>query len=389
MTDSQRKTANLFDGIIGTDNVILSENGLPMQNNAYALSEYIPVEPNTPYIYHFYHNIAEGSRSTYSICEYDSNKNVIQPLTIQSITENRDYNISFTTQANTAYIRINWKKAPDEDLMLSTGSTPLPYEPYGWLHSIRKLTTATDTLTTLPADVYADGTTATVDLKGNMSQSGTPTPTSPIYPSECGDLVNGDYVLPIKSGSTTMPVYLGQVQSTRKIKKLVLTGEESNIYNYQYNYGSTVTNGFRITAMLNDTYNRAQGICTHYPVKQIASTVTLWLGVNDKTLYFVGIADVLGITSVSDFRTWLAQQYANGTPVTVWYVMATETTGIVNEPIRKIGAYADTVSDITIPTITGQDTFDVETTLKPSEVSLTYTGWHDATVKEWDGSQWD
>lgn len=54
----------------------------------------------------------------------------------------------------------------------------------------------------------------------------------------------------------------------------------------------------------------------------------------------------------------------------------------------KIGNYADTVSGITIPTITGKDSFDVLTTLKPSEVELTYTGWHDAGVKEWDGSEW-
>ena len=28
-------------------------------------------------------------------------------------------------------------------------------------------------------------------------------------------------------------------------------------------------------------------------------------------------------------------------------------------------------------------------TLKPSDVSLNYTGWHDATVKEFDGNQWN
>lgn len=125
------RTANLFDGTICIDNVILSQYGNLTPNDSYALSEYIPVEPNMSYIYHFYHNIAEN-RSTYSICEYDSNQNVIQPLTVQWITENRDYNISFTTQANTAYIRINWKKAPDDDLMLIKGLTPLPYEPYGY-----------------------------------------------------------------------------------------------------------------------------------------------------------------------------------------------------------------------------------------------------------------
>ena len=71
------------------------------------------------------------------------------------------------------------------------GSTPQPYEPYSsevWHdtpHYIHKIDT--DTLTTLPADIYANDTTATVGLKGNMEQSGTPTPSSPITPSECGE----------------------------------------------------------------------------------------------------------------------------------------------------------------------------------------------------------
>ena len=101
----------------------------------------------------------------------------------------------------------------------------------------------------------------------------------------------------------------------------------------------------------------------------------------------IRISDTIA-TTLEAFKTYLQQQYAAGTPVTIWYVLATETTGMVNEPIRKIGDYADTVSGITIPTITGKDTFDVLTTLKPSEVSLSYTGWHDASVKEWDGSEW-
>jgi hypothetical protein len=50
------------------------------------------------------------------------------------------------------------------------------------------------------------------------------------------------------------------------------------------------------------------------------------------------------------------------------------------------------VTQITMPTFTvtaGANTFDVDTTVQPSEVSLSYTGWHNATVKEWNGSQWN
>lgn len=391
-------------------------------------------------------------------------------------------------------------------IMLNTGSSPLPYEPY-WQHSLRKLGTATDTITSLPVDLYADGNNATVGLVGNMQQTGTPTPSSPITPSECGDrtenlfdkstlvdgkgldvngaiinypkrctisvpinvsefddvtisfasdvsntkviyaLFNGSTLIrresaifsgssidvssgnslyicfyettdlvtvtsddlsnimlnegstalpyepwgikiPISSANTTTPVYLGEVESTRRIKKYEITGQES-----EWNYDSTYT---RFTLRIPNAYftaNRSDETpCSHYVSIHDGRPVG---DVPDKSIYitsgggavYINIVD-LTYSSLSDFKTYLQQQYAAGTPVTVWYVLATETTGIVNEPIRKIGEYADTVSGITIPTITGKDTFDVLTTLKPSEVSLAYTGWHDATVKERDGSDW-
>ena len=130
-------------------------------------------------------------------------------------------------------------------------------------------------------------------------------------------------------------------------------------------------------------------VCTHYEDVDVTKTspaVGFMLTASSKNLR-IRTDDVENVT-LTDFTSYLAQQYANGTPVTVWYVLDTPATGIVNEPIRRIGGYADTVSGITVPTITGKDTFDVGTTLKPSEASLGYTGWHDASVKEWDGSDW-
>ena len=62
--------------------------------------------------------------------------------------------------------------------------------------------------------------------------------------------------------------------------------------------------------------------------------------------------------------------------MTVWYSTATPETGIVNEPLRKIGTYADEVSGISIPTIAGANTLSVDTTLQPSEVTVNYKGWH-------------
>jgi len=73
-------------------------------------------------------------------------------------------------------------------------------------------------------------------------------------------------------------------------------------------------------------------------------------------------------------KAYLASEYAAGTPVTVWYVLETPTEGIVNEPLYKIGDYADELTTTTpIPTAKGSNTLTVDTTVQPSEVSITYT----------------
>lgn len=92
------------------------------------------------------------------------------------------------------------------------------------------------------------------------------------------------------------------------------------------------------------------------------------------------------IATLADFKTWLQQQYANGTPLTIWYILATLETGAVNEPLMKIGDYADTLSNAaSIPTIEGANSITVDTTVQPSEFTATWTGWHNAYVKEYEG----
>lgn len=178
------------------------------------------------------------------------------------------------------------------------------------------------------------------------------------------------YKLPLTVNGTEYPIYLGQVQTTRKIKKLVLTGEEEF---GAYDYNSK--RGFWLAGLIGK-YTRAQGLCTHYPVYNGTSyDDCLWIGVNDSILYFIGIGTKMGITKPEEFQSYLAQQYAAGTPVTIWYVLAEPETGIVNEPLHKIGNYADTISfaqaGVTIPTVPGSNVLDVPTEVPPSEIDLT------------------
>lgn len=173
------------------------------------------------------------------------------------------------------------------------------------------------------------------------------------------------YKIPILSGNTTTNVYLGEVETTRRIQKYEFTGEEniSDIGDY-YNTNVSVlsvawsattstTGGFQI----NNSGNRIWAIKS----------------------YFSSYA------TAADFKTYLQQQYSAGTPVCVWYVLATPTTGIVNEPIRKIGNYADSISVSNLPTTGTAEQFDVDTTLKPSEVQLTYHGWHEHSDTKFTG----
>ena len=387
-------------------------------------------------------------------------------------------------------------------IMVNNGTTPEPYEPYSsevW-HTIpyKKYETATDTITSLPKTIIGDGQPiSSYTIKGNMTQSGTPTPSNPVYPTECGektanlfdktsattynayfntsgvltssesskvviipveanttytitvsekptvmrlyetsvqspnigtvfdvitrevssntmtfttgaDTVNlglqgslntydtwfnsimlvkgamplpyepyGLYKIPILSNGVSYPVYLAEPirkistyadecpstgTATRNIYKLVLTGSETG-----WRSSADVYFNQEITPDYLRAPNKNTLLCTHYQsINQVSSAsavgdgqCSLYNTSGSQRLYFRDSS----ISSLDDFKQFLADQYAAGTPVTVWYVLATAQTESFTAP--------------TIPTSGSPQTFDVDTTLKPSEVSLTYHGWHE------------
>lgn len=234
-----------------------------------------------------------------------------------------------TTSASTKYIRVSVEKNRLDEAMVTMGATaPTSYEPYG-------------------------------------------------------------YKIPISSASTTTPVYLGEVQTTRKIKKLVLDGSEAWTYESGYTRFYTTFPGSLIIGV-----RATPAFCTHYQVISDGRPITevpnnsMYSNVDASAkVWFIKVTDY---TTVADFKSYLAAQYAAGTPVTVWYVLATPETAAVNEPLMKIGDYADTLSNATsIPTTEGANSITVDTTVQPSEFTATWTGWHDSSVKEYDGSQWN
>lgn len=175
------------------------------------------------------------------------------------------------------------------------------------------------------------------------------------------------YKIPISSAGQTMPIYLGEVETTRRIKKLVLTGQETGWIKrdspdntYQISYPSNAV-----------PYS---GLCSHFANggSRIGDLV------NGEAHFGAGgfAARYDTVTTLDTWKSYLQQQYSNGTPVTVWYILATPETGIVNEPLMKIGDYTDSISmeqaGVEIPTVNGENTLDVLTTVKPSEVYIKY-----------------
>lgn len=260
------------------------------------------------------------------------------------------------------------------------------YNGTAWVDTtLRQYKTAT---ADIEPTIYTDGTAITsYTIKGNTVQNGTPTPSAPIAVQGVGELDSGDYKIPISNGQQTTNIYLGSTQTVRQIKKLVLTGEEG---------WSGSDGAFYLTSVTPD-YMRGRNlilaVCSHYNSSPQVAAIT---SVPDKSISFSYSTSVQrfylvdsSYTDTIGLKTYLQQQYSAGTPVTIWYVLATPETAAVNEPLMKIGDYADSISNAaSIPTTEGANSITVDTTVQPSEFTATWTGWHDASVKEWDGSQW-
>lgn len=206
-------------------------------------------------------------------------------------------------------------------IMLNSGSTAIPYEPYGY-----------------KIPISANGTALT-----------------PVYLTEQLMQIN-DYADSLDSNGTV----------TYNIYKHELTGQETwNRTSAGKMYSSDALNG--IPNYLHTLYEVTM-MCTHYkPDMNYGNTSHLSL--NEISLYgteaSLSIREIYiypdGYATAADFATYLQQQYANGTPVTIWFIMETPTTEQVTVP--------------TIPTTSSPTTIDVNTSVKPSEMSLAYDGY--------------
>lgn len=126
------RTGNLFDKTAtNTNNGYIPNgyvraDGTENTNRDYRASEYISVDASTAYT--LYCVVALNAPS---VCFYDSDKNFIS-----GVPYSGRVTIPFITPQNAAFLRLSYRAIDEDAIMLNTGSTALPYEPYGYFIEI-------------------------------------------------------------------------------------------------------------------------------------------------------------------------------------------------------------------------------------------------------------
>ena len=313
------RTENLFDGQL-QQGFYAYVTGNYTLANTYVCTHLIPCTDNTTYTFRCI-NTGGGSKN-YGYVFFDSSQNRIGSDYINMLTVGDVVTHTATTPQNTAFLAINiayGRRQPSvvrpsdiTGFMLNTGSTALPYEPYG-------------------------------------------------------------YKLPLTVNGTEYPIYLGQVPTTRRIKKLVLDGMENWKLQSINSYGIANFETSFTSAAASASYRFR--ISSHFVSQNtiINDTKTEGFLMNTNNVLFLRL-DSEEIDTPTKLKNWLAAEYTNGTPVVVWYVLATPETGIVNEPLNKIGDYADTISmaqsGVEISTTKGFNTITTDTTVLSSNIEV-------------------
>lgn len=156
------------------------------------------------------------------------------------------------------------------------------------------------------------------DAEGWSLQNGTPAPTSPI------DIENYHQKDMVLHGiSTYKDTYNALTNTiTRKVGVKIFNGSETEFLTSSappcYSYPKTAL-GTNSTVLPASTGAELL-LCTHYPCSNSSVDEVCWSG-----NYNVNFNSITRFETLDDFKQFLAQQYQNGTPVTLYYPLATET----------------------------------------------------------------
>lgn len=177
------------------------------------------------------------------------------------------------------------------------------------------------------------------------------------------------YKLPLSSAGQDVDIYLDESQTTRRIGKIDLgTLSWSKTASGNFLSATTIPK-IRIignTSTGNAICDRLKEVMANDVATQPYSFSSCLNNTSRPFINKTGFEDL----TVEEFKQAMSGVY-------MYYVLATPTTGTLNEPLRKIGDYADTIDStqttVQIPTAAGSTTISwAGEGLAPSEVELTY-----------------
>lgn len=182
-----------------------------------------------------------------------------------------------------------------------------------------------------------------VSLEPKQAGSGDPSPENvrPISGYDSVTVTLSKDEAQVKQIALTLPwtIYGGAVDAvtgvgSKEYLLLELTGKETWI---DYRYASKPS--FYAENILNTNYTRSDGICDRGIITHRSDLdgAYIWLGVNNANIYFIDAKREFNVSSIAEWKSYLATQYEAKTPVTICYKLATP------EPFQATGNQALTI----------------------------------------------
>lgn len=278
----------------------------------------VKVKPNTTYTFSKkYFNISAERNTVILSTAYPGNTRI----TYNTIL-NRSYATetwSFTTGSNDNYASIMFARSGTEQeianiaetMMLIEGSDPIPYVPYGYW------------------------------LEFNSAAAGHTSATSKIFLSS-----------PLMEGDTLDNAGTRTINMVEK----VLTGTEGWLTSGNNIFYLENPDGKQSAISLNYAY------CSHYENSQVPNAGMPAQSMKHSPVGSGGVPNIwfkdTSIASTAAFKAYLAEQYAAGTPVIVWYPLETPR--------------IEEISVSPIPTVVGNSTLDIDSEVRPTSAMITY-----------------
>lgn len=208
-------------------------------------------------------------------------------------------------------------------------------------------------------------------LYGQSAQDGTPTPRVPVEVESVGEYeeATGKYKIPITvsdgTRDITTNIYLdeplrkigknadyidfanGKVVRYVKRKRLTKAG---TLYTIGGLVGFYTDFGF-----LDGNYFRIKGLSNREKTftETLNDSTTIWLGVNNSIVYWIGILSKLGFTTLEQMNSWLSEN-----ETWIYWVSKTPAETPITLP--------------NLPTFKGTSVVSVDTTIQPSNAEIEY-----------------